>query len=143
MTDITDLTQYMTRLGEGAYQASRDLSSLSTEQKNKALELMAESLSDNKEDLLEANKEDLNKANESGISSALLDRLELNEDRIESMISGLISISKLPDPIGGEITNLKPTPSGINVSQMRVPLGVVGIIYESRPNVTADAADYV
>ena len=139
MTDITDLTQYMTRLGEGAYQASRDLSSLSTEQKNKALELMAESLSDNKEDLLEANKEDINKANESGISSALLDRLELNEDRIESMISGLISISKLPDPIG-EITNLKPTPSGINVSQMRVPLGVVGIIYESRPNVTADAA---
>ena len=92
MTDITDLTQYMTRLGEGAYQASRDLSSLSTEQKNKALELMAESLSDNKEDLLEANKEDLNKANESGISSALLDRLELNEDRIESMISGLISL---------------------------------------------------
>ena len=100
---------------------------------------MAESLSDNKDDLLEANKEDLYIANNTGITDALLDRLELNEGRIESMISGLISISRLPDPIG-EITNLKPTPSGINVSKMRVPLGVVGIIYESRPNVTADAA---
>ncbi len=129
----------MTRLGENAYEASRDLSSLSTDQKNKTLKLMAESLSDNKHDLLEANKEDLYIANNMGITDALLDRLELNEERIESMISGLISISKLPDPIG-EITSLKPTPSGINVSKMRVPLGVVGIIYESRPNVTADAA---
>ena len=129
----------MTRLGENAYEASRDLSSLSTDQKNKTLKLMAESLSDNKDDLLEANKEDLYIANNTGITDALLDRLELNEGRIESMISGLISISRLPDPIG-EITNLKPTPSGINVSKMRVPLGVVGIIYESRPNVTADAA---
>lgn len=129
----------MTRLGENAYEASRDLSSLSTNQKNKTLKLMAESLSDNKDDLLEANKEDLYIANNTGITDALLDRLELNEERIESMISGLISISRLPDPIG-EITNLKPTPSGINVSKMRVPLGVVGIIYESRPNVTADAA---
>ena len=129
----------MTRLGENAYEASRDLSSLSTDQKNKTLKLMAESLSDNKDDLLEANKEDLYIANNTGITDALLDRLELNEGRIESMISGLISISLLPDTIG-EITNLKPTPSGINVSKMRVPLGVVGIIYESRPNVTADAA---
>ena len=139
MTEITDLTQYMTRLGENAYQASTDLSLLSTDQKNKTLELMAESLSDNKDNLLEANKKDVEKANEKGISNALLDRLELNEERLKSMINGLISISKLPDPIG-EITNLKPTPSGIKVSKMRVPLGVVGIVYESRPNVTADAA---
>ena len=139
MTDIRDLTQYMGGLGKNASKASKVLAHLGTEEKNIALKLMAESLNDNKDKLMKANQEDLQVAIEKNIGGPLLDRLELNKDRINSMISGLLSVVQLPDPIG-EITKLKPTPSGIGVSKMRVPLGVVGIIYESRPNVTADAA---
>jgi glutamate-5-semialdehyde dehydrogenase len=115
------------------------LSQATLEQKNEALARISEEIQLNRKAILEVNQADLAHAKEKSIGSALIDRLELNDSRIDSMISGLKVVSELPDPVG-EITDLDPTPSGIEVSKMRVPLGVVGIIYESRPNVTADAA---
>ena len=129
----------MNRLGQEAKEASIVLSQASLEQKNEALKCIAEKIELSREKILEENLKDLSIAKEKSIGSALIDRLELNNDRIDSMISGLKVVADLPDPIG-EITDMGPTPSGIEISKMRVPLGVVGIIYESRPNVTADAA---
>ena len=129
----------MDRLGSEAKEASVILSQATLEQKNEALARISEEIQLNRKAILEVNQADLAHAKEKSIGSALIDRLELNDSRIDSMISGLKVVSELPDPVG-EITDLDPTPSGIEVSKMRVPLGVVGIIYESRPNVTADAA---
>jgi len=115
------------------------LSQSSLEQKNEALQCISDQIEEHRVEILKENQKDLESAKKKSIGSALIDRLELNESRIDSMISGLKVVSDLPDPVG-EIVDLDPTPSGIEVSKMRVPLGVVGIIYESRPNVTADAA---
>ena len=129
----------MELLGSEAKTASEVLSNLSSEKKNSALSSIAKILEKDKEVILKANNLDLSKAKSNAVEEALIDRLELTSSRINSMIGGLVSVAELPDPIGS-LTDLKPTPSGIKISQMRVPLGVVGIIYESRPNVTADAA---
>ena len=129
----------MELLGSEAKSASEVLSNLSSEKKNSALSSIAKILEKDKDIILKANNLDLSKAKSNAVEEALIDRLELTSSRINSMIGGLVSVAELPDPIGS-ITELKPTPSGIKISQMRVPLGVIGIIYESRPNVTADAA---
>ena len=139
MKDSKDISSYMELLGSEAKSASEVLSNLSSEKKNSALSRIAKNLEKDKEVILKANNLDLSKAKSNAVEEALIDRLELTSSRINSMIGGLVSVAELPDPIGS-LTDLKPTPSGIKISQMRVPLGVVGIIYESRPNVTADAA---
>ena len=139
MSQSKEIITYMDRLGSEAKEASVILSQATLEQKNDALARISEEIQLNRKAILEVNQADLAHAKEKSIGSALIDRLELNDSRIDSMISGLKVVSELPDPVG-EITDLDPTPSGIEVSKMRVPLGVVGIIYESRPNVTADAA---
>ncbi len=139
MSQSKEIITYMDRLGSEAKEASVILSQATLEQKNEALARISEEIQLNRKAILEVNQADLAHAKEKSIGAALIDRLELNDSRIDSMISGLKVVSELPDPVG-EITDLDPTPSGIEVSKMRVPLGVVGIIYESRPNVTADAA---
>ena len=139
MTQSKEINTYMNRLGSEAKEASLILAQASLEQKNEALSFISEQIESARDEILSINKKDLDLAKQKSIGSALIDRLELNDSRINSMISGLQVVSELPDPVG-EITDLDPTPSGIEVSKMRVPLGVVGIIYESRPNVTADAA---
>ena len=139
MTQSKEINTYMNRLGSEAKEASLILAQASLEQKNEALSCISEQIESTRDEILSINKRDLDLAKQKSIGSALIDRLELNDSRINSMITGLQVVSELPDPIG-EITDLDPTPSGIEVSRMRVPLGVVGIIYESRPNVTADAA---
>lgn len=126
-------------IGLNAKEASYELGILSTIEKDKALLLMAEELINHKEYILEANKIDLDKAKEKGISEALLDRLALSDERIEDMANGLREIVKLQDPVG-EVISMWQRPNGIQIGQKRVPMGVVGIIYESRPNVTCDAA---
>ena len=139
MSNSKDINIYMDSLGASAKQASRILTQASEDQKNEALLSIAKKIDIKRQDILKENVKDLEEAKKKQIGDALIDRLELTQERIDSMISGLKVVSELPDPVG-EITQLKPTPSGIDVSKMRVPLGVVGIIYESRPNVTADAA---
>ena len=126
-------------IGLNAKEASYELGILSTIEKDKALLLMAEELINHKEYILKANKIDLDKAKEKGISEALLDRLALSDERIEDMAKGLREIVKLQDPVG-EVISMWQRPNGIQIGQKRVPMGVIGIIYESRPNVTCDAA---
>lgn len=135
----TDVKNYMVELGNKARLASRTMASASTAQKNQTLFAIAKHLELQSAALLEANKKDMQAGIEKGLDSALLDRLELNPTRISSMIEGLQQVASLPDPIG-EVSGMKYMPSGIQVGKMRVPLGVIGIIYESRPNVTIDAA---
>ena len=129
----------MNDLGSAAKAASRVLAASSTEIKNNALKAIAQRLEQQRDSLIQANQIDMEKGRASGLDAALLDRLELNNARIDGMIEGLAQVVALPDPVG-EFTDLGKRPSGINLSKMRVPLGVVGIIYESRPNVTIDAA---
>ena len=135
----SDIQQYMTDVGQRARAAARRVSSAPTADKNRALLAMAEHIDQAQERLIEANKKDLDAGAKHGLDAALLDRLALNAERIRAMAQGLRDIAALPDPVG-EITDLNYRPSGIQVGKMRVPLGVIGIIYESRPNVTADAA---
>ena len=139
MEDSKDINNYMNRLGAAAKSAAGDLATVSSEVKNNALLYMSEALDSRRNEILQSNKVDLDKAKDKAIGDALIDRLELTDERIDGMISGLRIVASLPDPVG-EIEEMKPTPSGLKISKMRVPLGVVGIIYESRPNVTADAA---
>jgi len=134
-----NLNEQMLQIGKQAREAAKVLTRAETNLKNNALEAIAQELEQQHEQLLAANAKDLEAGKIKGLNSALLDRLVLNDSRIASMIEGLRQIIALPDPIG-EISDLKFRPSGIQVGKMRVPLGVVGIIYESRPNVTADAA---
>ena len=126
-------------IGKNAKEASYDLGVLSTKEKDNALLLMAEELVRSKSEILDANKVDLENAKEKGISEALLDRLALSNERIEEMANGLREIVKLQDPVG-EVISMWQRPNGIHIGQKRVPIGVIGIIYESRPNVTCDAA---
>ena len=138
-TQIHDVSAYMHKLGQRARHASRALAAADTAAKDAALQAIADELDRVREALLAANREDLDAGAAKGLDAALLDRLELNPARIDGMIEGLRQIAALPDPIG-EIFDMNFRPSGIQVGRMRVPLGVVSIIYESRPNVTADAA---
>ncbi|MBA1264823.1 glutamate-5-semialdehyde dehydrogenase [Stutzerimonas sp. NM35] len=130
---------YMTRLGRAAREASRVLARASTAQKNRALHAAAAALDAARDELISANRQDLDAGRANGLDEAMLDRLALTPARIDDMIEGLRQVATLPDPIG-EIRDMRYLPSGIQVGRMRVPLGVVGIIYESRPNVTIDAA---
>ncbi|KAA3654512.1 MAG: glutamate-5-semialdehyde dehydrogenase [Proteobacteria bacterium] len=134
-----DIEAYMRTLGQQARDASRQLAAASTETKNAALLAIASRLRSHQSALLKANAADLAQARADGLEPAMIDRLTLSEAGIESMAQGLEQIAALPDPVG-EITDVKRRPSGIQVGKMRVPLGVIGIIYEARPNVTADAA---
>jgi glutamate-5-semialdehyde dehydrogenase len=134
-----NLSEYMQRIGQQARDASQVLARSSTGQKNQALEAIAQQLEQQYDQLLVENAKDLEAGKAKGLESALLDRLALNDSRIANMVEGLRQMIALPDPIGA-ITDLNYRPSGIQVGRMRVPLGVVGMIYESRPNVTADAA---
>ncbi|WP_079204629.1 glutamate-5-semialdehyde dehydrogenase [Pseudomonas sp. CC6-YY-74] len=130
---------YMTRLGRAARAASRVVASASTAQKNRALQATAEALDAARAELTTANELDLAAGRANGLEPALLDRLALTPARIDGMIEGLRQVASLADPVGA-IRDLSYRPSGIQVGKMRVPLGVIGIIYESRPNVTIDAA---
>ena len=134
-----NIKAYMHTLGSQAREASRIIAAADTALKNRALLAIAEALSHGREKLLAANTVDMQNGSANGLDAALLDRLELNPERIDAMIEGLHQVAQLPDPIG-EVTDLQDRPSGIKLGKMRVPLGVVGIIYESRPNVTIDAA---
>ncbi|WP_397451222.1 glutamate-5-semialdehyde dehydrogenase [Pseudomonas sp. NA-150] len=130
---------YMTRLGRAAREASRVIGRASTAQKNRALQAAAAALDDARAELSAANEQDLAAGRANGLSPYMLERLTLTPERIDSMIVGLRQVASLADPIGA-IRDMSFMPSGIQVGKMRVPLGVVGIIYESRPNVTIDAA---
>ena len=134
-----DIKQYIHETGRRAREASRRMAGASTAAKNSALTKIAGIIVERQKKLLEANLVDLQAARENGMDAAMLDRLELTRARINAMADGLHQVAQLEDPIG-RISELKQQPSGIKVGQMRVPLGVVLIIYESRPNVTADAA---
>jgi glutamate-5-semialdehyde dehydrogenase len=134
-----DIQHYMQTLGRQARAASRQLAAASTAAKNDALLAMAAEIRARREALLAANARDLDEARAAGLEAALIDRLTLTEKGVEAMAIGLEQVAALPDPVG-EITDVKRRPSGIQVGKMRVPLGVIGIIYEARPNVTADAA---
>src|SRR3954468_22998206 len=142
MNDLTassDLHAHMLAMGEGARAASRALVRATTAAKNRALTEAADALVARENSILAANAEDVKGARAEGRDDAFIDRLKLTAKAIEAMAEGLREIAKLPDPVG-EVTGLTYRPSGIQVGHMRVPLGVVGIIYESRPNVTVDAA---
>lgn len=134
-----DIEHYMTSLGEAARAAGRRLAMAETATKNAALLATAEALVAQRDTLLRENERDLERGRANGLDAAMLDRLELNDVRIAAMVDGLAQVAALPDPVGA-VTDLIYRPSGIQVGRMRVPLGVVGIIYESRPNVTVDAA---
>lgn len=126
-------------MGQKAKEASYELGVVSPGQKNEALTFMAEELIKAKEEIIKANEIDRQNAIKKGITDALLDRLSLDDSRIEAMAQGLLDIVKLQDPVG-EVTNMWQMPNGLQIGQKRVPIGVLGIIYESRPNVTSDAA---
>ena len=126
-------------MGQKAKEASYELGVASPGQKNQALTFMAEELIKAKEEIIKANEIDRQNAIKKGITDALLDRLSLDDSRIEAMAQGLLDIVKLQDPVG-EVTNMWQMPNGLQIGQKRVPIGVLGIIYESRPNVTSDAA---
>jgi glutamate-5-semialdehyde dehydrogenase len=140
MTHVdNDIDQYMTELGRRARRASRGMARASTAAKNAALEAVANAIERERVALKDANTRDLARARDKGHDAAFIDRLTLSDKALNTMVEGLRQVASLADPIG-EISGLKFRPSGIQVGQMRVPLGVIGIIYESRPNVTIDAA---
>lgn len=134
-----NVKDYMRGLGEEAKIAARAMARANTNAKNSALTAIAAEIESNEAALILANEEDLKAGRERGLDDALLDRLMLNAERIQGMADGLRQIAALADPVG-EISDMNYRPSGIQIGKMRVPLGVIGIIYESRPNVTADAA---
>ncbi len=133
-----ELSKVMDAMGARARQAARDLAAASTEQKNAALLAAAECLANRLPEILAANQEDLQAARASGLSEAMLDRLMLDESRVLSMADGLRNIAELDDPVGRVLAQWT-RPNGLHIQRLSVPLGVIGIIYESRPNVTADA----
>jgi glutamate-5-semialdehyde dehydrogenase len=136
---MNDITTYMQNIGVEARKASRDMAKAETSTKNLALIEIAKAILREQKALLDANQKDLAAAKANGMEAAMLDRLTLTEKSIATMAEGLQQVASLPDPIG-EISDMKYRPSGIQIGQMRVPLGVIGIIYEARPNVTVDAA---
>lgn len=136
---MSELTDYMQGVGERAKKAARVIARADSGVKNNALSLIAAQIETQQANILEANRLDMQDGKAHGLDAALLDRLALDEERVNSMVAGLRQIIALADPVG-EISQVNARPSGIKVGQMRVPLGVIGIIYESRPNVTIDAA---
>ena len=134
-----DIAAYMAEVGEQARAAATLVARSTTAVRNQALLATARALDAARTELAEANAKDLDSGRNNGLDGAMLDRLELTPERIDTMIEGLRQVASLPDPIG-EITDMTYRPSGIQVGKMRVPLGVIGIIYESRPNVTVEAA---
>ena len=137
--DIIDVKTYMQSIGREARAASRLVAKAETAAKNRALTQMASAIKRDEQRLLESNAADVENGKTKGLEPAMIDRLTLTPKSIASMAEGLLQIAALADPVG-EISDLKYRPSGIQVGKMRVPLGVIGIIYEARPNVTADAA---
>jgi len=137
--EIAGLDEYMTLVGKQAREASYEIAKATTAQKNAALTAIADAIGNNRDTLLEANALDMQAGRDKNLDAPLMDRLELTQARIDSMIEGLRQVAGLDDPVGA-ITDLKFRPSGIQVGKMRVPIGVIGIIYESRPNVTCEAA---
>lgn len=135
----TSVSELMIEAGQKARAASRRMAATSTADKNKALFRLAELLEDKKEDIFAANKQDLVRAKKNGLKESFVDRLRVTEKVLGLMAEGARQTAALPDPVG-EISEMRRRPSGIQVGRMRVPLGVLGIIYESRPNVTVDAA---
>lgn len=138
-TDIASIRSYMRVLGQQAKQAAAMVAAVETRKKNQALLATANILDASRVALASANDQDLKNARANGLSEAMVDRLALTPERIDTMIEGLRQVAALPDPVG-TITDMKYVPSGLQIGQMRVPLGVIGIIYESRPNVTVEAA---
>ncbi len=136
---MQNIKDYMTGVGRAARAASRAMALADTNAKNRALEAVAQAILDGSARLIAENAKDVAAARQSGLDAASVDRLTLTEKTIKGMAEGLRQIAQLPDPVG-EVSDMKYRPSGIQVGKMRVPLGVIGIIYESRPNVTADAA---
>jgi len=134
-----DVAAYMAELGQQARAAAREVARSATAVRNQALLATARALDAAREELAQANAKDLEAGRANGLDAAMLDRLELTPARIDTMIEGLRQVATLPDPVG-EISDMTYRPSGIQVGKMRVPLGVIGIIYESRPNVTVEAA---
>lgn len=134
-----NLEDYMAGLGRAARAASREVAASSTRARNAALLAVREALDAARSQLAAANAEDLRRGADNGLDAALMDRLELTPARIDAMLEGLGQVAALPDPVGS-ISDMKTMPSGIKVGRMQVPLGVIGIIYESRPNVTVEAA---
>ena len=134
-----EIKEYMQSVGRQARQASRRVAMVTTAEKNAALLHIAAAIRREKAALLAANAEDVAAARANGLESAMIDRLTLTDKGVDNMAEGVEQVAKLPDPVG-EIRDIKYRPSGIQVGKMRAPLGVIGIIYEARPNVTADAA---
>lgn len=134
----SDIQREVEQIGKQAKAAQRHIANAETAQKNVALEAGADSLIREQKSILQANQKDMELAKKNGISGAMLDRLLLDEARITAMADGMRQIAKLPDPVGKELTQWD-RPNGLNIARVSVPLGVIGIIYESRPNVTADA----
>ena len=139
LADVTDVAAYMGAVGDAARAAAREVARADTRAKNHALQAMATAIRRDEGRLIAANALDVAAAQKAGLDAAFVDRLTLTPKGVMAMADGLAEIAALPDPVG-EITDLRFRPTGIQVGRMRVPLGVVGIIYESRPNVTADAA---
>jgi len=139
LTPTTDLADYMKSVGARARAASTAMARATTAQKNVALAAIASAIRAAVPELLEANRRDIERATAAGLDAPLLDRLRLTAASIEKMAAGVEKIALLPDPVG-EVSDVRPQPSGLRIGRMRVPLGVIGIIYESRPNVTVDAA---
>ena len=133
-----NIKQYMQKTGERAILSSKLMAHANTAVKNHALNLIAQTILNKSDFLISENKKDMSAARNNGLEPALLERLELTPTGIKAMADGLNEVAALPDPVG-EMTNMHYRPSGIQVGKMRVPLGVIGIIYESRPNVTVDA----
>lgn len=138
MDDIQNIPQMMADMGKRAKAAAADLGLASTEAKNKALVVAAKALIKNTKTILEANEQDLEYGREKGLSDAMMDRLALDRSRVRAIAKGLEDIAALPDPVGNTIAEWD-RPNGLKIARVRVPLGVIGVIYESRPNVTADA----
>lgn len=136
---MSDIAAYMDKVGSQARQASRITAAATTGQKNQALLAMADAIESSRAELESANARDLEAGKAKGLDAAMLDRLALTPARIDGMVEGLRQVAALQDPVG-EISDMRYRPSGIQVGKMRVPLGVIGIIYESRPNVTCEAA---
>src|SRR2546425_5624736 len=133
------LAEQMTRLARQAKAASRELAKLTTAEKNACLLAMAEALEQNRDGIKEANARDMEAAATAGLSAAMLDRLKLDEKRIAAMANGLREVAGLSDPVG-RVLNDRVRPNGLRLQKVSTPIGVIVIIYESRPNVTADAA---
>jgi glutamate-5-semialdehyde dehydrogenase len=136
---MTDIAAYMGEVARSARAASRVIAAASSDSKSRALKAMVEALDEDRETLKRANEVDVRAAGDKGVDQPLIERLVLDDRAIDRMLEGVLQVEKLADPVG-EITDLAYRPTGIQVGRMRVPLGVIGIIYESRPNVTADAA---